>query len=115
LRASYQYGRPIRYEDLDYNVDWFEVTNLNAENRFYHKDVFIRSTKPIYAGEELYIDYGDGYWRAVIETEAPPESFRPAPEPFKPPRAPIGGDELQRMIINAHRRRTGYKDDRSYF
>jgi hypothetical protein len=44
---------------LDYNVDWAEK----------FERVYITATRDIFAGEELFIDYGEDYWLyAIIKT-----------------------------------------------
>lgn len=48
------YGQRINQRGIDYNVEWLQ----------YDETVYIRAKREIQMGEELYIDYGDNYWKS---------------------------------------------------
>jgi len=65
IQSSIYHGRRVNL-DLIHNVDWLELPAYMPVGYAVIK-LYIRAKKDIEIGEELYIDYGDGYWNSRIK------------------------------------------------
>jgi len=71
-------GNPLRYVNGVHPNAEMQVgqpTKPNVEVFFADDRVFYHTAYPVAVGEELLVNYGDGYWRSGEEAKQPPEEM----------------------------------------
>ena len=53
----------------------------NAKYRKYRGHIYVRASKRIPAGQEVFVSYGNSYWRNIDPAAAPPTAAPPAAAP----------------------------------